>query len=380
VNTETEVGSVSGKLPVLLQKTIITIMGRATEDEVIARLGNRPGPMREGSRRIEVDVRVPVGLPIPEVADFVQRCERAGLNGVGVHDHHHSGRDVYVTLAYAACCTDKIRLYPATSNTVTRHPLVLAALANSLEEAAPGRTFLSLAPGYLSVESVGRKATPIEKLREDVLTVRRLLAGDEVPLPAGRSMQLSNRPEPPPPVLLLASGPRLLELAGEVADGVLMLVGLHPDAIAAAREHLRVGAARADRDMRELREVFIVPIAVAERSGARQWPQRWFREGQPWLEYPSRSNLRWLREAGIEVAEGTDPSAISDHLAERICDAFGLFGEPGHCAERLMRAHEEAGIEHVFLFPAHDMKTGYELPHAEVEAFGETIGPRLAGC
>ena len=110
----------------------------------------------------------------------MRRCEGAGLNGVGVHDHHHSGRHVYVALTYAASRTDKIRLYPATSNTVTRHPLVLAALANSLEEIAPGRTFLSLAPGYLSVESVGRKATPIEKLREDVLTIRRLLAGEEV--------------------------------------------------------------------------------------------------------------------------------------------------------------------------------------------------------
>ena len=93
-NTKTEVKSVSRKLPILLKKTIITIMGRATEDEVIARLGNRPGPMREASGRIEVDVRVPVGLPIPDVANFVRRCERAGLNGVGVHDHHHSGRDV----------------------------------------------------------------------------------------------------------------------------------------------------------------------------------------------------------------------------------------------------------------------------------------------
>src|SRR5919202_1729410 len=336
------------------------------------------GPMKDGSGRIEVDVRVPLGLPIPELADFVRRCEGAGLGGVGVHDHHHSGRDAYVALAYAASCTDKIRLYPATSNTVTRHPLVLAALANSLGEVTRGRTFLTLAPGYLSVESVGRKATPIERLREDVLAVRRLLAGDEAPLSTGKSMRLANRVEPPPPVLLTASGPRLLELAGEVADGVLMLVGLHPDAVAAAREYLRVGAVRAGRSPRELREVFIVPIAVGERREARRWPQRWFREGQPWLEYPSRSNLHWLREAGIELPEGTDPSTISGSLAERICDAFGLFGEPEHCAERLMRAHEEAGIEHVFLFPAHDMKTGYELPHAEVEAFGKTIGPRLA--
>src|ERR671910_926608 len=265
--------------------------------------------MQDGSRHIRVDIRVPVGVPMPELVGFVERCEDAGFHGVGIHDHHHSGRDAYVALALAASHTERLRLYPATSNTVTRHPLVLAALANCLDEVAPHRTFLTLAPGYLSVESVGRKATPIEKLREDLLTVRRLLAGDEIPLPTGRSMQLSNRPEPPPPVLLLASGPRLLELAGEVADGVLMLVGLHPNAIAAAREHLRVGAARADRDMRELREVFIVPIALAERSEARQWPQRWFREGQPWLEYPSRSNLHWLREAGIEMAGGTPPSA-----------------------------------------------------------------------
>ncbi len=39
--------------------------------------------MRDGSGRIEVDIRVLVGLPIPEVADFVRRCEEAGLNAVG---------------------------------------------------------------------------------------------------------------------------------------------------------------------------------------------------------------------------------------------------------------------------------------------------------
>ena len=66
--------------------------------------------MTGGSRHIEVDVRVPVGLPIPEVADFVWRCEEAGLSGVGIHNHHHSGRDAYMTLAYAASRTDQIRL------------------------------------------------------------------------------------------------------------------------------------------------------------------------------------------------------------------------------------------------------------------------------
>jgi 5,10-methylenetetrahydromethanopterin reductase len=325
---------------------------------------------------ISVDIRVPVGRPIPEVVDFIARCEAAGFDGVGVHDHHHSGRDVFVTLALAAARTSRLDLYPATSNTVTRHPLVLAALANSLEEVAPGRTCLTLAPGFLSVESAGRRRASLERLREDVIAIRRLLAGEAVPS-GGTDVWMRNRPGRPLPVLLTASGPRMLELAGEVADGALMLVGLDPAAISAARRHLRVGAERTGRDPAELREVFIVPIAVGEREAVREWPRRWFRPGQPWLEYPSRSNLRWLAEAGIELPEGRDPESIPEELADRICDAFGLFGEPEHCAERLIRAHDEAGVDHVFLFPAHTSETGYEMPQAEVEAFERVIGPRL---
>jgi 5,10-methylenetetrahydromethanopterin reductase len=295
-----------------------------------------------------------------------------------VHDHHHSGRDVYVTLALAASRTGALDLYPATSNTVTRHPLVLAALANSLEEVAPGRTFLTVAPGFLSVESAGRRRASLERLREDVVAIRELLAGEAVPS-GETTMRLRNHPVRPLPVLLTASGPRLLELAGEVADGALMLVGLHPEAVAAARRHLRIGAQRSGRDPAELREIFIVPLAIGEKESVREWPRRWFREGQPWLEYPSRSNLRWLREAGIDLPADLDPGSMPEELADRICDAFGLFGEPEHCAERLIRAYEEARVDHVFLFPAHTFETGYEMPWAEVEAFGRVIGPRLTG-
>ncbi len=62
---------------------------------------------------------------------------------MGIHDHPHSGRDVYVTLAHAAQRTRRLRLYPATSSPVARHSLILAAVATSLEELAPGRTCLT---------------------------------------------------------------------------------------------------------------------------------------------------------------------------------------------------------------------------------------------
>ena len=77
---------------------------------------------------LKVDIRVPVGLPVKETADFIAKCEDAGFSGVGVHDHQHSGRDVFLTLALAAERTSRLTLFPATSNPVTRHPSVLASL------------------------------------------------------------------------------------------------------------------------------------------------------------------------------------------------------------------------------------------------------------
>jgi 5,10-methylenetetrahydromethanopterin reductase len=105
----------------------------------------------------------------------------------------------------------------------------------------------------------------------------------------------------------------------------------------------------------------------------------WFAPGQPFLAYPSVANLRWLAEAGLALPEPLDPAAVPEERALRIADAFGLFGPPERCAERLLRAREEAGVEEVFLFPAHDLAGGYAMPEAEVEAFERVIRPRLGG-
>lgn len=327
---------------------------------------------------VKVDIRVPVGRPLLDVAGFIARCEDAGFHGVGVHDHHHTGRDVYVALALAAERTSRLTLYPATSNTVTRHPLVLAALGNSVAELAPGRFLLSLAPGFLSVERAGEARARRDQMRETVRAVRSLLRGEPVAL-GERETVLTHPVSPAPEVFVLAAGPRMLELAGEAADGVMMFVGLDPSAVRAAREHVAAGARRAGRDPASVKEIFIVTTAFGPFEEVREWPRREFREGKPFLTYPSTANLRWLREAGIDLAGDHRPGDISPELAARICDAFGLFGPAEYCADRLLRAQEEFGGEdfHVFFFPAHTFATGYDLPEPEVAAFAKTIGPAL---
>jgi 5,10-methylenetetrahydromethanopterin reductase len=327
--------------------------------------------------RLRVNLRVPVGRPLPELAAFVARCEDAGLDGVGIHDHPSSGRDVYLALALAAQATRRLRLFPATSSPVVRHPLVLASLAHSLDEIAPGRTVLTVAPGFISTRGVGRPRASVAVMREAVGELRRLLAGEAVgfgPTPT----RLRNRSATPTPVYVLAAGPRMTELAGEIADGAFLMVGLDPAAIRAARGHLEEGARRAGRSLEGFPVVFVVTLGLgADASVGATWVRSWFAPGQPFLCYPSASNLRWLAEAGFELEEPFDPGAIAAEAAGRIADAFGLFGPPERCAERLLRAREESGVEEVFLFPAHDLAGGYEMPEAEIRAFERVIRPRL---
>ena len=326
---------------------------------------------------MKVDIRVPVGLPVQETAGFIAGCEAAGFSGVGVHDHQHSGRDVFVTLALAGERTTRLNLYPATSNPVTRHPMVLASLAHSLEEIAPVRVRLTVGPGYLSVGNIGRPRATVATMREAILTIRRLLQGERVEF-NGVETRLRNISDLPTPVFMTAGGPRMVELAGEVADGALLLVGLHPKAVAAALRRLEIGAARAGRSLDGFQTIFITPTTVSDDGpAARRFPQQWFRPDQPYLKYPSDSNLVWLREAGIDLADDFIPEKISEAQAAEICDAFGLFGTPEECLARLKRARDESGIGHVFIFPTHTQEGGYDMPQAEVDAFRETIIPGL---
>src|SRR6201987_4208296 len=206
--------------------------------------------------RIRVDLRVPVGRPLPDVAEFIVRCEAAGFDGVGIHDHPSSGRDAYLALALACRATQRLRLFPATSSRLVRHPLVLASLAHSLDEIAPGRTYLTVAPGFISTRSIGQPRAGVAVMREAIRDMRKLLAGERVAF-GPTSTRLRNRSATPTPVYLLAAGPRMIELAGEVADGAFLMVGLDPAALRAALNHLEAGAGRSGRCLAGFQEVFV---------------------------------------------------------------------------------------------------------------------------
>jgi 5,10-methylenetetrahydromethanopterin reductase len=177
---------------------------------------------------------------------------------------------------------------------------------------------------------------------------------------------------------MLAAGPRMIELAGEVADGALLMVGLDPAGIRAARSHLEVGARRAGRSLGDFPVVFVVTIALGSDADAgTRWVRSWFAPGATVPCLSERRQPPLARGGGLSARGQPRSRGHTEDQARRIADAFGLFGSPERCAERLMRARDEAGVEQVFLFPAHDLAGGYDMPEAVLEAFERVIRPRL---
>ena len=81
--------------------------------------------------------------------------EQQGFELIGLADSPALAHDPYVALTLAAINTTRIRLGPTVTNPQTRHPLIIANLAASLERLAPGRSFLGLGTGFTGVRHAG---------------------------------------------------------------------------------------------------------------------------------------------------------------------------------------------------------------------------------
>src|SRR5438128_10580852 len=196
------------------------------------------------SERVRVHIRVPGTAPMPQLMRLIQDIEAAGFEGAGILDSQVISRDSFVTLGQAATHTSRLTLFPAVTNPFTRHASVLASAIQTVEELAPGRIKFVIGTGYTSASTIGRKPATLAEMRACIATVKALVAGQTVDFHGtpGRLTYASSRRIP---VLMAASGPKAIELAGEIADGVLLLVGFNRGIVQRALEYLERGAKRA---------------------------------------------------------------------------------------------------------------------------------------
>src|SRR5438046_46919 len=219
-------------------------------------------PWRAMTEPIRVHVRVPGTAPMPDLMRLLRSIEAAGFDGAGILDSQMLSRDTFVVLGQAATNTSRLTLFPAVTNPFTRHPSVLAGAIQTVEELAPGRVQFVIGTGYTSASTIGRKPATLAEMRACIATVRGLLAGESVDFD-GTPGRLGYAAKRRIPIVMAASGPKAIELAGEIADGVLLLVGFNRGIVEKALEHLERGARRSGRRLDDLEIVWAVRVGVA---------------------------------------------------------------------------------------------------------------------
>ncbi|HEV8207989.1 MAG TPA: LLM class flavin-dependent oxidoreductase, partial [Acidimicrobiia bacterium] len=172
--------------------------------------------------------------PGPEVVEHAVLAESLGYERAWLYDSPALYPDVWVTLSRVAERTERIGLGPAVLIPSLRHVLVQATAIATLESLAPGRTVAALGTGFTGRMALGQQPLPWAEVEEYLRQLRALLRGEQVEVdgsvvrmipPAGF---LPARPVDVP-ILVAANGPRGLEVAKELGDGVMTIGSGQPE-------------------------------------------------------------------------------------------------------------------------------------------------------
>jgi 5,10-methylenetetrahydromethanopterin reductase len=330
---------------------------------------------------MRIGIRVPPCAPVPELVSFVRDVERLGFDDVWFPDSQLLWRDVFATAAAVAVGTSRIGVGTAVTNVATRHPSVVAGAARTVAELAPGRFVLGVGGGNSSVVPVGLAPSTRAELRSGLGVIRRLLAGEDGCFDGVRSRL---RDPVAVPIHLAASGPRNLRLAGEIADGAILLSGVAAEPLAAAVAQVAAGAAgRApvpitvsafcritDSVRRDARELKPVCLSIAANGGAAAVAEAGIRVRVPARLPDLRPDL--LHAESWAAAVRASESFVDDDAAEAFARRFCLFGTAGEIAARLTEL-SRSGVAAVLL----QHVGSYDLPRDLVAGFAGQVMPIL---
>jgi 5,10-methylenetetrahydromethanopterin reductase len=286
--------------------------------------------------------------------------------------------------------TDTIQLGPNVTNPITRHPVVTASGICTVDEMSGGRAVLGVGTGDSAVGTLGASPARLSELEELVELFRALSRGHEFEY-EGTPVDIEWIPEGSEtydvPVSMAASGPKSMELAGRMADQVLIGNGLDPDLLSAVSERIEAGATEAGRDpdaidvwvyaranIAESRATAVDEIKSVLASSARQG-----------LAFSAENQLipEHHRDAIRELQERYDPSAHvgtgEDNpnrklveeldLVDFLADRFAIAGQPEQCVDQLQRI-AETGLVDGILF-----SNVIDDPKPFVQRVGEDIIP-----
>lgn len=309
----------------------------------------------------------------------VQRAKKAedlGFEAIFIADNQMTCVDPFQALAVCAGQTKRLRLGTAVTNMVYRDPTVLASSAASLNELSGGRAILGLGTGDGPVYGLGHKATRLSRFEEGLKTMRDLLQGRPAQFPTGKFRLETGKL--PVPIYVSVEGPRGLQLAGKVADGVILGNGFDFRVLEWAKEKIADGASGVGRSLSEI-DILVAGMICVDKDGeharALVRPRlanrahhnfRFTFETVPPEELPGVRKFMATFDITKPLEERGDSSLVPDYLVRR----FSIAGTPEECAARVKEL-EQAGASRLLLTPPE------RIYNETMEAWSKEVMPRL---
>jgi 5,10-methylenetetrahydromethanopterin reductase len=291
-------------------------------------------------------------------------AEELGYDIAGHGDSQSLWSDVHVSLAVAARATSRIRIGSMVTNPVTRHPAVTAGAAASLQKLSGGRMVLGVGTGDSALANIGERPATVAAFASYCRAVARLCAGETAEW-QGRTLRMS-WPVERVPLWISAEGPRMLRLAGQIADGVIVASGIGDDVISHVLGAIRQGAGDAGRSMDDIEVWWMLKPYLAPSEEEAWRDLRWTLAGTanhlfrftmdgkfvpPELHEPIRMLQReYAANTHGKVAEGAHNARLVDQygLTEWLGRRFALAGPPEVIIDRI-RAMARRGVTNLLL-------------------------------
>ena len=305
-------------------------------------------------------------VPLPHLVDLAKELEGKGVSQLWVTDNLRS-RQPYVTLAAMACSLN-IKLGTAVTVQYFRNPVDLADSVATLSELMDGRELaIGLGRGNPRTPRLVDTPRPISQLRETALSLRRLLAGEEVcfaDYPAlleyyhfnpAAVFQLNFRPSSPVKIFCGSNGPRGLAVGGRDMDGLIfgghylaaLRTGRVPDLLDIFNNAIPTGG-----NETQAPRVAEIKISLSrDVDQARQWVKgsagnrvlNMYRQGYSHQDI-ERMGVAIADIDRLDVAErnGAGGAEFEALVTDSMVDAIFVAGAPGDCAERMVEIRDIA--------------------------------------
>src|ERR1700736_4958851 len=222
---------------------------------------------------MQFGITIKPDMAVDRIVALTRQAEAAGFQYGWIFDSHILWLRPYPLLTLMASNTKNMRLGPCVTNPAVRDITVTASLFATLNLISGGRMELGIGRGDSSRRVLGKKPVTTVHLEESVKTFRELTAGREVQY-EGQPTKISWAPGSPR-VWIAGYGPKVLDLAGRIGDGVILQFA-DPDLIEWCLGFVREGAREAGRDPNKIEVMAAAPVwASADLKLARE-RVRWF--------------------------------------------------------------------------------------------------------